>query len=97
MECVLKCSMLTGVIINFEAHAEHLPETVKSEVFFKRAETFKRSSRFRNDGFVDRLVRLEVSTDFDVKELIARNFAGVIGESARQRDHASVTQSLRFQ
>ncbi|XP_003739820.3 xylosyltransferase oxt [Galendromus occidentalis] len=68
-----------GLVINFEAHAEHIPEPVRSEAIFRRVDPFKRSDRFQNDRFADRLRGLEVSTEFDLKELLSRNFAGIIG------------------
>ena len=72
-------SLPAGVVINFEAHAEHISEPVRSEGFFKRIEAFKGSGKFQNDRFADRLRGLEVSTDFDLKELLSRNFAGLLG------------------
>ena len=67
-------------MIQSEAHAEHIAEPVRIEAFFRRVDTFKVSGKFQNDRFADRLRGLEISTDFDLKELLSRNFAGILGE-----------------
>ncbi|XP_022663399.1 xylosyltransferase oxt-like [Varroa destructor] len=71
--------LFKGVIIQYEARAEHLPEPVKVEALVSPIKSFQKSGKFENDPFDDRLRRIEVSSDFDVKELLFRNFAGIMG------------------
>lgn len=67
-------------MVQYEAHAEHLPEAVTAEALFSVNKSFQKSGKFENDPFDDRLRRIEVSSDFDVKELLFRNFAGILGK-----------------
>ncbi|OQR69109.1 xylosyltransferase oxt-like [Tropilaelaps mercedesae] len=74
-----KHDLFKGVIIQYEARAEHLPDPVKVEAIFSPNKSFQRSGKFENDLFDDRLRKIEVSSDFDVKELLFRNFPGILG------------------